>query len=295
MKILYWADFFLPHIGGIETFSMDLIPALQARGHRVTVLTSRHAANLPAMEQMRSIPVHRFDIWEALETKNLRKLMSIRRAVTDLKRELNPDVTHLHFGATSYMHMQTESAACAPTLTTVHALPESSLTESSLFKKVVEASKAVNAVSAKACQLLSRAFPEAADRFSFVYYGLGPSAHSTIEVSPPSFEEPLFLCLGRLAPQKGFDLALKAFALVDKVIPKARLAIVGEGVEESALKQLAVTLGIAEKVDFTGSVPPQDVYGVINKATIVLLPSRFEGSTACRSSGRADAAPNCFV
>jgi glycosyltransferase involved in cell wall biosynthesis len=83
--------------------------------------------------------------------------------------------------------------------------------------------------------------------------------------------------LGRLAPQKGFDLALKAFARVEKMVSRARLMIVGEGVEETALKQLAATLAIADRVDFTGSVPPQDVYGVINKATIVLLPSRFEG------------------
>jgi glycosyltransferase involved in cell wall biosynthesis len=277
MRILYWTDFFLPHIGGIETFSNDLIPALQARGHDVTVLTSPHVPNLPAVEQMGSIPVHRFDMWEVIRTKDLRKIVSIKRAVTELKRKLNPDLTHLHFGATSYMHVQTQTVVRTPTLTTVHALPESSLTEDSLLSKVVHASQAVNAVSAKGCQLLARAFPERTDRFSFVYYGLGHSAQSALEVIPPSFDEPLLLCLGRLTAQKGFDLALKAFAQVQQIIPRARLAIVGEGVEESALKQLAVTLGIADKVDFAGSVPPQDVYGVINQATMVLLPSRFEG------------------
>jgi len=41
--------------------------------------------------------------------------------------------------------VQTQSAVCVPTLTTVHALPESSLTEDSLLKKVVHASRAVNA------------------------------------------------------------------------------------------------------------------------------------------------------
>jgi hypothetical protein len=46
MKILYWTALFLPHIGGIETFSFDLIPALQAKGHDVTVLTSPHVAYL---------------------------------------------------------------------------------------------------------------------------------------------------------------------------------------------------------------------------------------------------------
>ena len=52
MKVLYWTDFFLPWIGGIETFSMDLIPALQERGHEVTVITSLHKNNLPAVEDL---------------------------------------------------------------------------------------------------------------------------------------------------------------------------------------------------------------------------------------------------
>jgi glycogen(starch) synthase len=202
--------------------------------------------------------------------------MSVGRAVTELKRQYNPDLTHLHFGAMSYMHVQTQSTVCVPTLTTVHALPESSLTEDSLLRKVVHESRAVNAVSAKGHRLLRSAFPGVADRLSHIYYGLAPSADAAVEVVPPSFEEPVFLCLGRLAVQKGFDLALKAFARIGKVIPRARL-MVGEGVEEAALKQLSATLGIADRVDFTGSVPPRAVYEAINKATIVLLPSRFEG------------------
>ncbi len=277
MKILYWTDLFLPHIGGIETFSMDLIPALQARGYDLTVLTSRHEEDLPAMEQMGSICVHRFPTWEALRTNDLKMLISVRRAVTAFKRKLKPDIIHLHFGATSYIHLRTQTDACPPTLTTVHALPERSLLENSLFAKVVRASRAVNAVSRRGHGDLCRAFPDFADQFSFVHYGLGPSERDAVEVIPPSFDEPVILCLGRLTPQKGFDLAVKAFAEVERTIPKARLMIVGEGVEEAALKDLAATLGISDKVNFTGSVPPRDVDEVINKATMVLLPSLFEG------------------
>jgi glycosyltransferase involved in cell wall biosynthesis len=277
MRVLYWTDFFLPHIGGVETFSGDLIPALQARGHEVTVVTSAHRPDLPAVEQVGSIPVHRFDTWRALRANNVAKLVSIRRAVSALKRQLRPDITHLHFGASSYMHLQTRADTSTPTLTTLHVVPQGSLRGSSLLASVVHASQAVNAVSAVGHRRLSAAFPEAAARMSFVYYGLGPSAGSAMEVIPPRFDEPILLCLGRLAPQKGFDLALRAFARVEKVVPKARLMIVGEGVEESALKQLANTLGAAEKVDFTGSVPPEEVYAVINRATMMLLPSRFEG------------------
>ncbi len=277
MKILYWTDLFLPHIGGIETFSMDLIPALQSRGHDVTVLTSHTGPGLPAFAQIGSVPVYRFDTWSALSAKDLKSLMSARKAITAFKRELNPDIIHLHFGATSYLHLQTQSAVRPPTLTTVHSLPESSLKENSVFSKVAHASQAVNAVSSKGLQLLSQAFPDLVDRFSFAYYGLGPSVSGAIKVVPPSFDIPVILCLGRLIPQKGFDLALKAFALVERTFPKARLKIVGEGVEEVVLKQLAVTLGILDKVDFTGPVPPQDVYTLINHATMMLLPSRYEG------------------
>ena len=277
MRVLYWTDFFLPDIGGIETFSANLIPALQARGHDVTVLTSDHQQSLPPVEQMGSIPVHRLPIWEALRTNDLKALFRVRKAVAEFKRELNPDIVHLHFGASAFYHLQTQTAGGPPTLTTVHALPESSLADNSLFGKAAHASRAVNAVSKKGLQLLAGAFPELADRFSFVYYGLGPSLHDAIEVTPPSFDEPLLLCLGRLTPQKGFDVALRAFARVERDQPKARLVIVGEGVEEFALKELAVSLGIAHKVDFTGAVPPQQVFEVINKATLMLLPSRFEG------------------
>lgn len=277
MKILYWTDFFLPQIGGIETFSANLIPALQARGHDVTVLTSKHNESLPTAEQMGSIPVHRLPIWESLRTNDLKALFAVRKAVAEFKRALNPDIVHLHFGASALYHLQTQGANGPPTLTTVHALPGSSLADNSLFSKVVHASQAVNAVSRKGRQILTGAFPELADRFSFVYCGLGPSGQDAIEVIPPAFDEPLLLCLGRLTPQKGFDVALRAFARIEPAVPRARLMIVGEGIEEVALKKLAASLGISHKVDFTGAVPPQDVFEVINRATMVLLPSRFEG------------------
>jgi glycogen(starch) synthase len=142
---------------------------------------------------------------------------------------------------------------------------------------MVEESAFINTVSVEAYQRLSLAFPEAVTRTSYVYYGLGPTAHRAIDVMPPSFKDPIILCLGRLVQQKGFDVALQAFSKVEGVIPRARLMIVGEGDEETALKQLAASLGIMGKVDFTGPVSPEDVYQVISKATMLLLPSRFEG------------------
>ena len=277
MKILYWTDLFLPAIGGVETFSMDLIPALQARGHEVWLLTSMHDDGLPAHERIGTIPVYRFPMWNAIRSSDLRAVIAVKRGVAELKRRFEPDLVHLHFGATAYVHLQSRAAVPAPTLTTVHAIPDSSLGEDSLLGKVVRTSAAVNAVSARGQETLARTFPDCAPRMSYIYYGLGPSELDGAGITPPAFDDPLILCLGRLTRQKGFDLAIEAFARIARDFPRARLMIVGEGVEDASLKQLAAALGVTARINFAGPVPPHEVYRIMGQATLMLLPSRFEG------------------
>lgn len=57
------------------------------------------------------------------------------------------------------------------------------------------------------------------------------------------FEEgvPVILSVGRLVPQKGFDILLKAFKKVVNEID-ARLLILGEGTEKESLSELAEDL-----------------------------------------------------
>lgn len=64
------------------------------------------------------------------------------------------------------------------------------------------------------------------------------------------------LSLSRLAPEKGLDTLLRAFALVLEQNPEARLTVAGEGPDRFALQDLAVDLGISDAVDFPGFVDP---------------------------------------
>lgn len=58
--------------------------------------------------------------------------------------------------------------------------------------------------------------------------------------------------MGHLVPNKGVDLIIKAYKLVLKKIPEARLIIVGGGSEEKNLKMLAGKMKLQGKVTFTG-------------------------------------------
>jgi len=86
---------------------------------------------------------------------------------------------------------------------------------------------------------------------------------------------PRMLAVGRLSPEKGFDILLRAVALVRRDFKHACLVIAGKGAEEARLKALAVRLGIADVVWFAGYVErPWSHYG---GADLFVLPSHHEG------------------
>ena len=57
----------------------------------------------------------------------------------------------------------------------------------------------------------------------------------------------------RFSPEKGVDIALKAWALVEKKLPEVHLFIAGAGPEEGSLRSMARDLGLA-RVRFLGSL-----------------------------------------
>ena len=89
-----------------------------------------------------------------------------------------------------------------------------------------------------------------------------------------SIPQPFILAMGRLVPEKGFDLLLEAFAQ-SRSRQHASLVILGEGSERRNLESLAARLGIAERVHLQGLI--QDPSIVSRHATLFVLSSRFEG------------------
>jgi glycosyltransferase involved in cell wall biosynthesis len=86
--------------------------------------------------------------------------------------------------------------------------------------------------------------------------------------APPGVAK--LLTLGRLHPNKGFDILLRALAM----LPEAHLSIGGEGPERAALERLADELGIADRVGFLGW--RQDVGALLAGCDIFICPSRHE-------------------
>ena len=87
-------------------------------------------------------------------------------------------------------------------------------------------------------------------------------------------EPPVVLGVGRLAPQKDFATLLRAFARL-RGGRKARLLILGEGSERTALQQLAIELGIQDDIYLPGFVANPFPY--MARSSVLVLSSEYEG------------------
>lgn len=83
------------------------------------------------------------------------------------------------------------------------------------------------------------------------------------------------IAVGRLVPQKGFDLLLKAWKIVKKYDTEWSLIIVGSGEDKNKLLDMTKVLGLENSVKFIPNT--NDIEQYYLNASIYALSSRYEG------------------
>lgn len=87
----------------------------------------------------------------------------------------------------------------------------------------------------------------------------------------------MLLSVSNLIQTKGIDLNLYAFQRLCKSYSALRYVVVGDGPEESGLRNLARKLGIDRQVEFLGRQPHDSVMAYMNACDVFVLPSWNEG------------------
>ncbi|MDX2242415.1 MAG: glycosyltransferase [Leptolyngbyaceae cyanobacterium bins.302] len=101
--------------------------------------------------------------------------------------------------------------------------------------------------------------------------GVPDMTQASIPAIPRKDEQLVIGSVGRLDAMKAHDILLRAIAPIDHV----KVVILGEGEQRQALEQLAVDLGISDRVDLLGWVAHPRAY--LPAFDVVALPSRSEG------------------
>jgi len=107
-----------------------------------------------------------------------------------------------------------------------------------------------------------------ADKVEVIHYGLDglPAAWGENHPDDVPADARVLLCVCRLEPQKGVDVAIQAL----EQIPDAHLVVLGEGPEHADLERLG-----GERVHLLGRVP--DVGAWLRRAELLVHPVRWEG------------------
>jgi glycosyltransferase involved in cell wall biosynthesis len=117
-------------------------------------------------------------------------------------------------------------------------------------------------------------------------------SHPTVRIADEARTPNRLTVVGRISPRKGQDIAVQALAEVVSTGADATLTLVGSvfpGYEwyEQELKQTAVELGLADRVEFVGF--QEDIRTVLGQIDIAIVPSRIEpfGTVAaeCMAAG----------
>jgi colanic acid/amylovoran biosynthesis glycosyltransferase len=113
------------------------------------------------------------------------------------------------------------------------------------------------------------------DKLRVVHCGVSPSEYK--HLGKPQTVRPQVLCVGRLVPEKGQPVLLKALALLTQKGFDVEVVLVGSGPLRAKLERLALDLGVADRVIFRGAVRHDEIARCYATASLCCSPSLVEG------------------
>lgn len=153
-----------------------------------------------------------------------------------------------------------------------------SLTHRMILKMALNLSTVVVTVSDAFRHWLLLQYPEIAPKIMTIANGvdddlllLGKGRQKAIDKTRTHF-----VAIGSLIPRKGIDQIISAFSMIPES-KKVFLDIIGSGPEEDTLKNQVATSGLSQRINFSGSVAPEDIPSILEQAEALILASHSEG------------------
>ena len=284
MKIALFASAFYPHVGGVEELVRQLAKENLRRGCETIVITNRWPRDLPAYEVYEGIPVYRLALRtpiggaKAVLTYAASRWL-VERQVRRILRRHRIDLVHVQCVSGNGLYARQAARALGlPLVVTAQGertmdagrLYERSAFMNRLLRKLLAEANFVTACSGDTLRDLETwRGADFGARGSVIYNGI--HAADFAGVVPYQHPRPYIIALGRLVPQKGFDVLLEAFRQVAGEIPHD-LLLAGEGPERAALEALA----LPGRVHLVGRADRPKVVSLLAGADFFVLPSRHE-------------------
>ncbi len=97
--------------------------------------------------------------------------------------------------------------------------------------------------------------------------------------------------IGRLVPQKGFDILIEAFAKIAHQVPDLYCLIIGQGEDKEKLSEQIRSTGLQKRIHLIGYQDRSKVLSILKSSDIFVMPSRYEGTPIALLEAAALARP----
>ena len=285
MHILILNSEFPPVGGGAGTASAQVARSLVAAGHRVTVLTTRHA-DLPLEEQRDGyqiirLPARRRHLHRSTASEQLSFMLVAALRGRPHVRRLRPDGVLAFFGApsgaaawfwsffTRIPYIVSLRGGDVPGFRPYDFAREHALLKP-LLRKVWRRAAAVVANSQGLRQLGADFEPQVP--IEVIPNGVDTASFA---VDKRAWQPPRLLFIGRIVYQKGLDVLFDALSQLAGLDWELRL--VGDGPQMPRLRSLAQQYAISQRVHFLGWRDRSDLPKLLAESNLFVYPSRHEG------------------
>lgn len=298
-----------PQNGGVTIYVREFARALAALGHDVDVITRRTSDSQVDESLTNDFRLVRIPVGPPVELENDAIAEHLHEAVGAFERLASArayDVISSHYWLSGFVGQQVASRRGIRHIHTLHSHGVAHKTRSELVSKRIDIERSllrdahVVALSSEHRELFAREYGVTPRNLAIIPAGVdlerfnpGPAlaARRILGVRPDAVYVGY---VGRLAPAKGIDELISAFALLRAKGSHARLLVAGGAKKNSrvdTLRALASRFGAAQHVDFLGQIPNARIADVFRASDVVAIPSHYEAFGLVALEARACGTP----
>lgn len=273
------------HTGGAERLMVDLLPRMAEQGHEVhlAVFDSTHTPFYKALEATDKVAIHDFggSVYSPLQIFRLIRVI----------RKHHFDIVHTHNTSPQMFGAIASLVICSKTdfVTTEHNTDNRR--RNALWRPIdrwmYTRYKRVICISDEAITALEAHIGKHPIRDVVIPNGVDTVRFTTIPLgeTPPEDAEVNITMIAAFRPQKNQETPVQALALLPE---RFRLTLVGTGERMEYVRDIAIKVGVSERVTFAGH--RDDIPEILASSDITVLSSHYEGlslsSVECMAAGR---------
>lgn len=280
VRVLVVSSELPPGPGGIGTHAFELSIALQRRGFEMRVLGCQHYASddeIRAFNDSAAVPVVTLpDRPDPVRSGAARASVIVREA-----RSFRPDVVIASGGRTLWLTASICRALRLPLVAIVHGSElGGSRTSQRATVLALRGARRIVVVSDFTRRILEGIDHRANPRIVVIHNGADESRFGPDSAAGTAFRElhglnddPVILTVGNVTERKGQHVVVRALPTVVAALPTATYVVVGKPTEQAALRSLASSLGVEDRVVMTGLAPAPQIAAACNAADVFAMTS----------------------